>query len=272
MGKSLNIVLFGIDAFSDVVLKSLIGSPHHVKLVVCHDYDENAFKKIKTTCDNNNIPVIKVSKVNSPEVVSMVADVKPDLCVIAHFERIIRKELLAIPPMGFINLHPSMLPYYRGLAPQHYPIINGEKEVGITVHYVDEGTDTGDIIVQRIFPLGDDVYVAELHALWLQEYETIVIEAIDNILSGKPVISQKDEKGSFYPKMKSEPYVLDKEWSVRTAYNWVRAMSMPYDGVKYDNFIIFKAHIQAKNEIPDDDEPVLEFSDGNLVADWYDEV
>ena len=138
MDKSLNIVFFGIDGFSNVVLNSLVESEHKVLLVITHPYDDKAFKSLSSTCDKNNIPIIKANKINSDEVVSRVRKCSSDLCVIAHFERIIRSELLGIPKLGFINLHPSLLPYYRGLAPQHYPIINGEKEVGITVHYVDE--------------------------------------------------------------------------------------------------------------------------------------
>ena len=267
----LDIVLFGIDGFSNIVLTSLVNSNHSVKLVVCHDYDAEAFKQIKTTCESHDIPVMLVKTVNSPEVISRVVEAKPDICVIAHFERIIKKDLLSIPPMGFINIHPSLLPYYRGLAPQHWPIINGETETGITVHYVDEGTDTGDIILQKRIPLGEDMYVAELHSIWKELYATIVIEAIEHILSGQPCLSQPKGEGSFYAKMRSEPYPLEKEWSVRTAYNWVRAMSLPYDGVYYDDLIIYKAHIKTKDEKVDDEEPVLSFEDGALVADWYDE-
>ncbi|MBR6067768.1 MAG: methionyl-tRNA formyltransferase [Bacteroidales bacterium] len=269
MDKSLNIVFFGIDGFSNVVLNSLVESEHKVLLVITHPYDDKAFKSLSSTCDKNNIPIIKANKINSDEVVSRVRECSSDLCVIAHFERIIRSELLGIPKLGFINLHPSLLPYYRGLAPQHYPIINGEKEVGITVHYVDEGTDTGDIILQKRYPLSEDAYVADLHMLWMREYKTIVIEAIDLIISHASVIKQSKGEGSFYPKMESKPYPLDKSWTVKEAYNWVRAMSMPYDGVQYDDMVVYKAHILEEGEKPDDDEPILNFCDGALVAEWY---
>lgn len=269
MKRSLNIVLFGIDAFSNIVLNSLIESDHKVLKVITHPYDEKAFKTLSATCEKNEIPILQANKINSKEIIDSVSECKPDLCIIAHFERIIKPELLRVPKLGFINLHPSLLPYYRGLAPQHYPIINGEKEVGITVHYVDEGTDTGDIILQKRYPLADDAYVADLHSLWMREYKTIVVEALDLIVKQAPVIKQPEGEGSFYPKMESKPYQLDKEWPVQKAYNWVRAMSLPYDGVLYDDMLIFKAHILADGEEPDDDEPILKFSDGSLVAEWY---
>ena len=208
--ESLNIVLFGIDGYSNIVLTSLVNSRHSVKLVVCHYYDDEAFKQIKATCVSHNIPIMQVKTVNCSEVASKVKEACPDICVIAHFERIIKKDLLEIPPMGFINLHPSLLPYYRGLAPQHWPIINGEKETGITVHYVDEGTDTGDIILQKRISIGEDMYVAELHSIWKELYKTIVIEAIEHILSGQPCLSQPKGEGSFYAKMKSRKPLAPK--------------------------------------------------------------
>lgn len=269
MEKPFNIVFFGIDAFSNIVLSSLIESVHNVQLVITHPYDDKAFDLLKSTCEINKIPIIQANKINSAEVINAVSECKPDICIIAHFERIIKVDLLRIPRFGFINLHPSLLPYYRGLAPQHYPIINGEKEVGITVHYVDEGTDTGDIVLQKHYPLAEDAYVAELHSLWMREYKTIVVEALDLIANQAPLIKQSKEEGSFYPKMESKPYPLDKSWPVQKAYNWVRAMSLPYDGVTYDDTVIYKAHILQKGETPDEDEPILEFSDGALVAEWY---
>lgn len=269
MEPSLKIVFFGIDAFSNIVLNSLIESKHQVLKVITHPYDEKAFRMLKATCDATGIPIIQAARINSPEIVESVAESAPDICVIAHFERIIKRDLLRIPKLGFINLHPSLLPYYRGLAPQHYPIINGEKEVGITVHYVDEGPDTGDIILQKRYPLDEDAYVADLHSLWMKEYRTIVVEALDLIVSKAPVVKQLPGIGSFYPKMADKPYPLEKEWPVRKAYNWVRAMSLPYNGVQYGDYVVFKAHILKDGERPDDDEPILEFSDGALVAEWY---
>lgn len=270
--QKLDIVFFGIDAFSNVVLNSLINSPHKIKLVVSHFYHDSAYNQLKSTCTKNNIPLIRAEIINSPLVIAKVKEAKPDLGIIAHFERIIKNDILSVPKMGFINLHPSLLPYYRGLAPQHWPLINGETEVGITVHHVDEGTDTGDIILQRRYVISKDTYVAELHALWLKEYKTIMLEAIEKMLNGDPVKKQNHLKGSYYEKMKDEPYQLNKEWNVRTAYNWVRAMSMPYSGVLYGNTIVYKAHIMQEGESVDEDELILPFSDGCLVAEWYDEL
>lgn len=265
--KSLDIVFWGEDAFSNVILKSLIDAGHNVRLVVTPYYDNFVYKRLEATCRRYEIPLLRTRKVNSDETREAVVLAKPDLCVIAHFERLIKKQLLEIPPMGFINLHPSLLPNYRGMAPQHWPIINGEKEAGITVHFVEEAADTGNIIVQRRFPLEPDMYVTDLQKQWLKHYPTIMVEAISNILAGKPTKEQRHLAGSYYGKLKEEQCVIDLEGCVQQAYNLVRAVSLPYYGARCGDVVIYRAHIAQKKEQTTN--PTFEFKDGFLVADEY---
>ena len=161
-----------------------------------------------------------------------------------------------------------MLPYYRGMAPQHWPIINGEKESGITCHYVDEGTDTGNIIVQRIVPLTDDMYVSDLQRVWLKEYTTLVVEAIDRIKRDEPTSEQRYLEGSYYGKLKEEQCVINPKGTVREAYNLVRGVSLPYYGARLDNLIIYRAHIMKDGE-DIRDKTTIAFHDGTLVLDQF---
>lgn len=271
--KPLRIVFWGEDAFSNIILNSLIEAGHQVKLVVTPYYENVIYKRLEVTCNKYGIQHIRPKKINSQEVCDAVRQANPDLCVISHFERLIKEPLLSIPPMGFINLHPSLLPNYRGMAPQHWPIINGEKEAGMTVHYVDEGTDTGDIIVQRRFPLNDEMYVSDLQKIWMANYKTIMVEAIDNILNGKPVVVQRHLEGSYYGKLKKEQCQINPEGSIRDAYNLIRGVSLPYFGARYeDKYIIYRAHIARTNEDLQSDKPVIPFADGKLVVEQFKEI
>lgn len=263
--KPLNIVFWGEDAFSNVILTSLIEAGHHVSLVVTPYYENFVYKRLELTCNKNNISLLRAKKINSEVVREAVKHAAPDLCVISHFERLIKQPLLDIPPMGFINLHPSLLPFYRGMAPQHWPIINGEKEAGISVHYVEELADTGNIVVQRRFPLLPDMYVSDLQKVWLENYKTIMVEAIDNILEGKPTVEQRHLEGSYYGKLTEEQCHINPEGSVKQAYNLVRGVSLPYYGARYGNTIIYKAHIAEADEVTD--KLTFNFKDGTLVAD-----
>ena len=263
-----NIVFWGEDAFSNVVLTSLIQAGYNVKMVVTPLYDNLIYKRLEMTCTRNGIEFIREKPINSDKVYEKVKACEPDLCVICHFERLIKEPILSLPKYGFINVHPSLLPYYRGMAPQHWPIINGEKESGITCHYVDEGTDTGNIIVQRIVPLTDDMYVSDLQRVWLKEYTTLVIEAIDRIRRDEPTREQRHLEGSYYGKLKEEQCVINPKGTIREAYNLVRGVSLPYYGARLDNKIIYRAHIMKDCE-DIRDKTTVAFHDGTLVLDQF---
>lgn len=276
--KRLNIVFLGEDAFSNIVLKSLIDAGHNISLVITPYYENLIYKKLEHTCLINKINFERCRKINSEETYQLVRYANPDMCVISHFEYIIKNRLLHIPPMGFVNLHPSLLPNYRGLSPQHWPIINGDKEAGITVHYVDEGTDTGNIILQRRFPLYGNEYVKDLQKIWMREYKTIMVEAIDKILNGDETIKQSHLDGSYYGRLTEDDCMIDIQGSVCQAYNIVRGVSMPYHGAQIENLIVWEAHpcndnikvslelgVHIGTEIGD----IIKFKDGILFIDKY---
>lgn len=275
-----NIVFFGEDAFSNIVLQSLINAGYNIQLVVTPYYENIIYKRLEWTCKQNDITFIRCKHINSVELYNQIQEESPDLCVISHFEKLIKKPLLNLPKYGFINLHPALLPEYRGMSPQHWPIINGEKETGITVHYVDETADTGDIICQRRIELTDDMYVSDLQKKWIEEYKTIVIEAIYNISIGAKTIEQRDLKGSYYGKLKVEQCYIDDNFSVSQAYNLVRGVSLPYHGAEYKGIIIYKAHILIDDKaikdkydigiyLDTEEYPFLRLKDGVLVLDKY---
>lgn len=261
-----NIVFWGEDAFSNVVLNSLIKAGYNLQMVVTPLYDNLIYKRLEMTCIKFGIEFTREKPINSEKVYHKIAALQPDLCVICHFERLIKEPILSVPKYGFINVHPSLLPSYRGMAPQHWPIINGETEAGITCHYVDEGTDTGDIIVQRIVPLTDDMYVSDLQRIWQKEYSTLVVEAIERIKNVLPTKSQRHLEGSYYGKLKIEQCIINPNGSVREAYNLVRGVSLPYFGARYDNLIIYRAHVADNSE---EGKESIAFKDGYLILDQF---
>ena len=279
--KSLRIVFFGEDSFSGVILNSLIRTGHKVKLVITPYYENLIYKKLEHICIEHQIEFARCKKINSEETCKLVEDAQPDLCVISHFERLIKQPLLGIPKMGFINLHPSLLPEYRGMSPQHWPIINGDKEAGITIHYVDEGTDTGNIILQKRFPLKGNEYVKDLQKIWMNFYQSVMIEAIEKIIAKEPTISQEGMSGSYYGRLTEEDCQIDQEGTAQQAYNLVRGVGLPYHGAQIGKIIIWKAHLDAEKKVADTHKGVhlntmdgdyIVFKDGLLFIDKYKEV
>ena len=263
----LHIVFFGEDAFSNVALNSLIDNGYTVSLVVTPESDNLTYKRLENTCVKYDIPFYKVSKINSEETCRYVKDTDANFGVIVHLDRLLREPLLSLPKYGIINLHPALLPDYRGRTPQHWPIINREKETGITIHYIDETADTGKIILQRHIPLNETMYVSDLQRIWMNEYRTIVDEAIERILANQPLIEQHDLKGRYYDKLLLSHCELKSDMSVADAYALVRGVSLPYNGAWYGDMIVYRAHIMQDNE--ETKNPVIHFKDGDLVVDMY---
>ena len=282
MGNELKIIFWGEDSFSNVVLASLIKAGYQILAVITPYYENLKYKRLELTCRRNNIFFKRFKNINADEVFNLVVKLSPDLCVITHFEKLIPCTLLSIPRLGFINLHPSLLPFYRGMSPQHWPIINGEVETGLSVHYVDDGIDTGAIIVQERIQLTPDMYVSDLQKLWLEKYPSIMIDAIERLLRGEKIVKQNDLNGSFYGRLKNEQCKIKLEMSIAEAYNLVRGVSFPYCGASYENVIIYRVHvnkdetlmstyINMDNGLYEDVKVgmILKLYDGILILDKY---
>ena len=118
--------------------------------------------------NKNNIPVELCENINSKNFVDKARLYQADLFVSMSFNQIFRKEMINLPRYGTINCHAGKLPFYRGRNILNWALINDEKEFGITVHYLDEGIDTGDIILQKVYPITDE-----------DDYGTLLVRAYD---------------------------------------------------------------------------------------------
>ncbi|MDJ0646361.1 MAG: methionyl-tRNA formyltransferase [Flavobacteriaceae bacterium] len=283
----MKIVFFGEDSFSAVVFNSLLKSEHQVSAVFCPKYNNLAHARLQRLAKDNAIPFYRVDDINSVYVQDLIKELNPDLISINHFQKLLKTNILEIPKKGCINLHPSLLPSYRGLSPIQQPIIHGEKETGVTVHFVDEGIDTGDIILQKKITITSTMYVAELQRQLFKIYESIVPEAIGRIdtrLNGHKV--QKHLPGSYFGKLKLKDCYINLEEGYEKAMNLVRGVSRPYFGARIEDYCIWSAYIATTNEhkaIKDKysnngiyfDETLgvfITFSDGSLLVKKYDKL
>jgi methionyl-tRNA formyltransferase len=240
----MRIIFFGEDSFSLLALKSLYESEHTILQVLCPLYRNSIHRRLEIYCLKNSIDFSLRKDFSSEEFIRKIKNQNPDLFVVCHFQRLLKKELIEIPRFGAINLHPSMLPKYRGMSPQHWPIINGEKYTGITVHFIDEGVDTGDIIIQKKILIKKDYYVSDLQNQFKPIYKIIFNQAIE-LIESKNVnfFKQSHLKGSYYGKLKIDNCIINTNFSIVNAYNLIRAVSFPYFGARYNNLIIWNAEI-----------------------------
>jgi len=280
MDTKTTIVFMGEDAFSNIVLSSLLKEGYNISLVVSPLYDNNIHKRLENTAVSNGIEYVREKDINSQAVIEKIKKKQPDLLIIAHFEKLIKKDIIAIPRMGCLNLHPSLLPYYRGLAPQHWPIINGEKETGITVHFIDDTADTGNIVLQQKIMLNDQMYVSDLQLIWTKMYQTVMCDAVKKVMNGYRGIEQNKANGSYYGRLKPDQCKIDANGSVYKAYNLIRGVSMPYHGAFIEEndscFIIWRAEVVSKIPLTTigkieikDQKQYLSFHDGTLLIKKY---
>ena len=279
----MNIVFFGEDSFSNIVLQSLIDSEFDVILVVSPYYDNFIHKRLENTCTSNQIEFIRVPNFSDISFIKKLKSLAPEMIVISHFEKLLRSEIIEIPKFGCINLHPSLLPYYRGMAPQHWPIINGENETGVTVHSIDQTADTGDIILQRKVKIETNMYVSDLQLEFLKIYKSIIVDAI-NLTQQEHFKSIKQSflEGSYYGKLKKNQCQISLENSCSQTINLIRGVSKPYFGAFIDDLIIWRAHIANEIEskkimtnsklglnFSEEIGFFLKFKDGNIIIEKH---
>lgn len=229
--KDLRIVFMGTPDFAVTILKSLVTHNYNVVGVITaadkpagrgRKLNESAVKKYAIS---QNLPLLQPKNLKSEEFQQELAAWNADLQIVVAF-RMLPKAVWDMPKYGTFNLHASLLPEYRGAAPIHWAIINGETTTGVTTFFIDEKIDTGAIILQRETSIGQDETVGELHDTLMHLGATLVLETVDLIATGDVTTQQqpaKEEK----PAYKLYPHNCRIDWSLPLAaiYNKVRGLN-----------------------------------------------
>lgn len=190
--------------------------------------DNRRFVKVREIAETAGIPVFITNSLKTAEFMAWLRQIKPDVVLSVGWKTVIPPEVIKFPKYC-INAHPSLLPKYKGVHPLPWAIINGEKETGVTVHYVDEGVDTGDIILQKRFPIGPVDTVRQLFSRSLEIQADAVVEAITLLENGKaPRIQQDKSIKSYFPIRKPSDSQLDWDKPLKELFNTIRA-SDPFD-------------------------------------------
>lgn len=244
--KNPKILLVGHNKWACLVLRALIDNNYKVVGVVTEtdEFDEGekenyerfaefaAYESLKEVASALGLPIFQPKSVNSPEFMAQIDQIDAELIVIVSYHEIIKQPLLDRFHNRMINLHAGALPHYRGRAPINWAIINGEDHIGVTAHYMDEGIDTGPIIVQNMVKIKENDRAIDVLLRALPLFPEIALKAIRLIEKGevraKP---QNPSEGSYFPRRTPEDGVID--WKFETAkdiHNKVRALAYPYPG------------------------------------------
>jgi methionyl-tRNA formyltransferase len=172
------------------------------------------------------IPVLQPATLRDPAVVEQLAAWRPDAGVVAAYGEILRKNVLELPALGYLNIHPSLLPRYRGPTPVHAAILNGDAETGVTVMLLDAKMDSGPILAQRRVPLAPDARNGPLTQALFELGSELLVGALADYAAGKLTPTPQDDSQASYCKMlhKSDGLI---DWSAAALQ--IERMTRAYD-------------------------------------------
>lgn len=235
----MRIVFMGTPEFAVPALTALINSVHELVGVVCQpDRERDRGKRmmpppIKRVAVEHDIPVWQPEKPNRHVFVDELSALQPDLMVVAAYGHILKPRILELSPYGCVNIHASLLPRYRGAAPIYWAVYNGEKETGITIMQMDEGMDTGDILLQKKLPIQPNETIAELEHRMANLGAECLIEWLSLVDNNQTIVAQPQnhDSATHAPKITKDDYILDWGQSAEQIHNHVRS-SAPKPGLK----------------------------------------
>ncbi len=225
-------VFMGTPDFAVPALRNLHDGGHEIAAVVTQPDRPRARgnvilpSPVKEYALGLGVPIFQPERVSDPEFVEILRGVAPDAIVVVAFGQKIPPEILKLPRYGCINIHASLLPEYRGAAPIQRAIIDGKEFTGVTIMYMDEGWDTGDILIQERVEIGRGTTAGELHDRLSEIGAELLVKALRMLEDGSaPRIPQDHGKATYAPKIEKDDCRIDWSKSGESLINLVRGCS-----------------------------------------------
>ncbi|MEQ1656721.1 MAG: methionyl-tRNA formyltransferase [Nitrospira sp.] len=232
----MRIVFMGTPEFAVPSLEALLKSDDQVVGIVTQpDRPKGRGQQltpppIKLIAQREGIPFLQPVKIRVPEFLAALAAWKPDLIAVTAYGRILHSPILTLPPMGCVNVHGSLLPKYRGAAPVQWAVINGEIETGITTMLMDEGMDTGAMLLQKSLPICPDDTAGSLAPRLAELGGRLLVETIARLKAGTITpLPQDHALATLAPPLKKEDGAIEWSTSATSIANRVRGLS-PWPG------------------------------------------
>ena len=230
----MRVVVMAYQDIGYVCLDELLALRAEVALVVTHPdpVNENIwFRSVADRARKAGLPVLRPPSVNAPDVVAAIAGLAPDFLFSFYFREIIGPEVLGLARRGALNLHGSLLPRYRGRCPVNWVLINGERETGVTLHYMEARPDRGDIVAQRAVPIADDDTALSLNRKLGEAARALLRETYPLLAAGTaPRIPQDHARATSFGGRRPEDGRIAWHQPARRLYDLIRAVTAPYPG------------------------------------------
>lgn len=232
MGDILKIAFMGTPEFSVPCLQKLLDEQYDICAVFTQPDKPKGRgytltpPPVKELALAYNIPVYQPTTLKNGEAFEILSELQPDCIVVVAYGKILPASILHLPRFGCINVHASLLPKYRGAAPIQWSVINGEKQTGVTTMFMDEGLDTGDMLLKSETPIGPDETAGDLHDRLSILGSELLIKTLKGIEEGSIKPQKQDDSLSCYASMLNKGLsVIDWNKHAGDVHNLVRGLS-----------------------------------------------
>ena len=261
--ENIKVVFMGTPDFAKSSLETLVESGYDVVGVFTNPDKPSGrgmkinMSEVKKYSMSKDIPVFQPAKLrNNKEVLDILKKLNPDVICVVAYGKILPKEILDYPKYGCINVHGSLLPKYRGAAPMQWAIINGEEKTGITTMFMDEGMDTGDMLLKEEVNIESNDNLETIHDKLKIIGANLLIETLDKIISGNYLRIKQSDEFTLAPMISREMTKIDFNKTSKEIYNFVRGLN-PYPGVymiddESKKYKVYKVEVVNKEDETDE--------------------
>ncbi|MBE6777815.1 MAG: methionyl-tRNA formyltransferase [Ruminococcaceae bacterium] len=258
----MDLIFMGTPDFAVPSLERLLSDGHNVRLVVTQPDKPVGRKRVMTppavkACAlSHNLPVYQPESMRTDETIAHLEQVEADAIIVVAYGKILPRRILDMTSLGCINVHGSLLPRYRGAAPVQWAVINGDAESGVTTMRLDEGVDTGDVLLMSRRPIDDNMTGGELFSLLAEDGAQLLSETLRRLQEGSLTATPQPTEGACYACMLDKSMCpIDWNKEAKVIHNQVRGMnpwpvatcSVPDKGTMK----IYSTHVgEAVNAVP----------------------
>lgn len=259
----LKVVFMGTPDFASESLKKVYEAGHEIEAVVTNpDKPKGRGMKlipspVKIFAEEKGLNILQPQKIkNNEEFIEKIKEINPDVICVVAYGKILPKEILEIPKFGCINVHGSLLPKYRGAAPIQWAVLNGDKETGITTMYMNEGMDTGDMILKEKVEIGSDETTGELWDRLSLIGANLLVETLKLIEKGKAPRTKQGEDYTIAPMINKKMSKIDWEnKSAEEIKNLIRGLNPimgAYTYLEGKKLKFWKVKVLSNEEVKND--------------------
>lgn len=270
----MRLVFMGTPDFAVPTLQALVAHDHEVCGVFTQPDRPSGRGKnlkpspVKAAAQELGLPVYQPERIKKPEAVAQLRELKPEAIIVVAYGQILSADILRLPPKGCINVHASLLPKFRGAAPIHWALMEGETLTGVTTMLMDEGLDTGDMLLKEEYPISDEATTGEVHDALAQLGAQLLIKTLEGLKEGT-VIPQKQIGETCYASLlKREHEKIDWSRSAKELHNQIRGLN-PWPGAfttfRQENLKIWRSRVLPSNNLQTQPGEIVEVGNAGIV-------